>query len=413
MSTTDPRTENFPLAAESREAVEGALREQRPLTPTERVIAGVEAYTPEEAAERTLANEMLADIRPGVRQPLLINLGPNHPSTHGVLRLIVELDGEVVKEVTPVIGYLHTGIEKQCENKTWWQAITLVTRMDYLAPFANITAYTMSVEKLLGIEVPRERDQLLDLFEMVSGERMNHRYFQVGGCAQDLPPGFIERVRAFTDEMPKRIDEYEALLTGNPIWKDRMKGVGVLPAGDLLALGVTGPTLRAAGVPYDLRKVAPYSGYEHFEFDVPTSTEGDSFARYLVRVQEMRESLRIIRQVIDGMPEGRVIADDRKVVLPPREELAYSMEALIHHFKLVSEGFMVPAGEAYAPIESPRGEMGCYVVSDGGPKPHRVHMRDPSFVNLQATAPLCKGNYLADLIAIVATLDPVMGGVDR
>ena len=453
MSTTDPRTENFPLAAESREAMEGALREQRPLTPTERVIAGVEAYTPEEAAERTLANEMLADTRPGVRQPLLINLGPNHPSTHGVLRLIVELDGEVVKEVTPVIGYLHTGIEKQCENKTWWQAITLVTRMDYLAPFANIKAYTMSVEKLLGIEVPtraewirvllaemnrlashlvwlgtsglelgamsvffycyRERDQLLDLFEMVSGERMNHRYFQVGGCAQDLPPGFIERVRAFTDEMPKRIDEYEALLTGNPIWKDRMKGIGVLPAGELLALGVTGPTLRAAGVPYDLRKVAPYSGYEHFEFDVPTATEGDSFARYLVRVQEMRESLRIIRQVIDGMPEGRVIADDRKVVLPPREELAYSMEALIHHFKLVSEGFTVPAGEAYAPIESPRGEMGCYVVSDGGPKPHRVHMRDPSFVNLQATAPLCKGNYLADLIAIVATLDPVMGGVDR
>ncbi len=453
MSTTDPGTRNFPLAAEGREALEAAAREQRALTPTERVIASVEAYTPEEAAERTLANEMLADSRPGVRQPLLLNLGPNHPSTHGVLRLIVELDGEVVREVTPVIGYLHTGIEKQCENKTWWQAITLVTRMDYLAPFANIKAYTMSVEKLLGMEVPpraewirvllaemnriashlvwlgtsglelgamsvffycyRERDDLLDLFEMVSGERMNHRYFQVGGCSDDLPPGFVERVRTFAKEMPKRIDEYEALLTGNPIWKDRMKGVGVLPADELLALGVTGPTLRAAGIPHDLRKVSPYSGYEHFQFDVPTATEGDSYARYLVRVREMRESLRIIGQVLDGLPEGPVISDDRKVVLPPREELAYSMEALIHHFKLVSEGFMVPAGEAYAAIESPRGELGCYTVSDGGPKPHRVHMRDPSFVNLQATAPLCRGGYLADLIAIVATLDPVMGGVDR
>ena len=453
MSTTDPRTENFPLAAESREAIEAALREQRALTPTERVIASVEAYTPQEAAERTLANEMLADTRPGVRAPLLINLGPNHPSTHGVLRLIVELDGEVVKEVTPVIGYLHTGIEKQCENKTWWQGVTLVTRMDYLAPFANIKAYTMSVEKLLEMEVParaqwirvllaelnriashlvwlgtsglelgamsvffycyRERDNLLDLFEMVSGERMNHRYFQVGGCAQDLPPGFIERLQAFIDEMPRRIDEYEALLTGNPIWKDRMKGVGVLPADELIALGVTGPTLRAAGVPHDLRKTNPYSGYEHFQFEVPTATEGDCYARYLVRVREMRESLRILQQVIDGLPEGPTIADDRKVVLPPREELAWSMEALIHHFKLVSEGFKVPAGEAYAPIESPRGEMGCYVVSEGGPKPYRVHMRDPSFVNLQATAPLCRNNYLADLIAIVATLDPVMGGVDR
>ena len=453
MSTTDPGTQNFPLAAEGREALEAAAREQRALTPTELVIASVEAYTPEEAAERTLANEMLADSRPGVRQPLLLNLGPNHPSTHGVLRLIVELDGEVVREVTPVIGYLHTGIEKQCENKTWWQAITLVTRMDYLAPFANIKAYTMSVEKLLDMEVParaewirvllaemnriashlvwlgtsglelgamsvffycyRERDELLDLFEMVSGERMNHRYFQVGGCSDDLPPGFVERVRKFAKEMPGRIDEYEALLTGNPIWKDRMEGVGVLPAEELLALGVTGPTLRAAGIPHDLRKVAPYSGYEHFQFDVPTSTKGDSFARYLVRVQEMRESLRIIEQVLDGLPEGPVISDDRKVVLPPREELAYSMEALIHHFKLVSEGFKVPAGEAYAAIESPRGEMGCYTVSDGGPKPHRVHMRDPSFVNLQATAPLCRGGYLADLIAIVATIDPVMGGVDR
>jgi len=248
---------------------------------------------------------------------------------------------------------------------------------------------------------------------MVSGERMNHRYFQVGGCAQDLPPGFIERVRAFTDEMPKRIDEYEALLTGNPIWKDRMKGIGVLPAGELLALGVTGPTLRAAGVPYDLRKVAPYSGYEHFEFDVPTATEGDSFARYLVRVQEMRESLRIIRQVIDGMPEGRVIADDRKVVLPPREELAYSMEALIHHFKLYTEGFHVPEGEVYAAIEAPKGEFGVYLVSDGSNKPYKAKIRAPGYAHLAAMDHLCKGHQLADVAAIIGSLDVVFGEIDR
>jgi NADH-quinone oxidoreductase subunit D len=259
----------------------------------------------------------------------------------------------------------------------------------------------------------RERDEVLDLFEMVSGERMNHRYFQVGGCAQDLPEGFIPRLQALLDILPGRIDEYEALLTGNPIWQDRLKGIGVIPAEQLLNLGVTGPTLRAAGIPLDLRKSQPYSGYEHFQFDVPTEITGDAFARYLVRVREMRESIKIMQQVLDGLPEGPVIADDRKVVLPPREELAWSMEALIHHFKLVTEGFMVPEGEAYATIESPRGEMGCYVVSDGGPKPYRVHMRDPSFVNLQALRPLAKGGYLADLIAVIATLDPVMGGVDR
>ncbi len=452
MSTTDPLSA-FPLAMEGREAVEGATREGRSLTPTERAIAAVEAYTPAEAAERTLRNEMLADSRPGSRQPLIINMGPNHPSTHGVLRVIVELDGEVVREVVPVIGYLHTGIEKQCENKTWWQAITCVTRMDYLAPFANIHSYVLAVEKLLDMQIParaewirvllselnrlashlvflgtsglemgamsiffycyRERDEVLDMFEMVSGERMNHRYFQVGGCAQDIPEGFLERLTKFLKEMPGRIDEYEALLTNNPIWIDRMKGIGIIPAEQLLGLGVTGPTLRAAGIGLDLRKSEPYSGYEHFQFDVPTEIAGDCYARYLVRVREMRESVKIMQQVIDGLPEGPFVSDDRKVVLPPREELAYSMEALIHHFKLVTEGFKVPAGEAYATIESPRGEMGCYVVSDGEPKPYRVHMRDPSFVNLQALRPLAKGGYLADLIAVIASLDPVMGGVDR
>jgi NADH-quinone oxidoreductase subunit D len=325
--------------------------------------------------------------------------------------------------------------------------------MDYLSPFFNIHAYTMGVERLLDLEVPpraeymrvmiselnriashlvwlgtsglelgaitvffycyRERDAALDLFEMVSGERMNNRFFQVGGCAQDLPPGFMERLRDFADRMPARIDEYEELLTHNPIWIERTKGIGVLPADELIGLGVTGPPLRAAGVAHDLRKAQPYSGYEHFEFDVATGTNGDGYDRYLIRIREMRESVRIIRQCLDGMPEGPHIADDRKVVLPPREELAHSMEALIHHFKLVSEGFKVPAGEVYSAVESPRGEMGCYIVSDGGPKPRRVHMRDPSFVNLQALRPMCRGSYLADLIVMIGSLDNVMGGVDR
>src|SRR5262245_12968792 len=441
----------FPLATEAREALEVARREGRGLTETERAIATAEAATPEEALERTHATEVAED--PGINRPMLINLGPQHPSTHGVLRLITELDGEVVRDIHPVIGYLHTGIEKQCENKTYWQGITLVTRMDYLAPYFNIHAYCMAAERLLGLEIPerarylrvimselnrlashlvwlgtsglelgaisvffytyRERDQALDLGEMISGERMNSRYFQVGGCAKDVPPGFETALRRFIGRMPERIDEYERLLTQNQIWIDRLKGVGVLPAAELVGLGVTGPALRAAGVDYDLRKAAPYSGYQHFDFQVPTGTVGDAYDRYTMRVREMRESCRIIEQALDGLPEGPHIADDRKVVLPPREELATSMEALIHHFKLVTEGFRVPAGEAYAAVESPRGELGCYMVSDGGPKPYRCHVRDPSFVNLQALRPMARGTYLADLIVIIGSLDNVMGGVDR
>jgi NADH-quinone oxidoreductase subunit D len=441
----------FPLATEAREALEVARREGRGLTETERAIAAAEAATPEEALERTHAAEVAED--PGVNRPMLINLGPQHPSTHGVLRLITELDGEVVRDLHPVIGYLHTGIEKQCENKTYWQGITLVTRMDYLAPYSNIHAYCMAAERLLGMEIPerarylrvimselnriashlvwlgtsglelgaisvffytyRERDEALDLGEMISGERMNSRYFQVGGCAKDVPPGFEAALRRFIGRMPGRIDEYERLLTQNQIWLDRLKGVGVLPPSELVALGVTGPALRAAGVDYDLRKAAPYSGYQHFDFQVPTGTAGDAYDRYLMRVREMRESCRIIEQALDGLPEGPYIADDRKVVLPPREELATSMEALIHHFKLVTEGFRVPAGEAYVAVESPRGELGCYLVSDGGPKPYRCHVRDPSFVNLQALRPMARGAYLADLIVIIGSLDNVMGGVDR
>jgi NADH-quinone oxidoreductase subunit D len=442
----------FPLATEARGVLEAARREGRELTETERAIAQVEAFTPEEATART----RLAETPPeeaGIRKPMVINLGPQHPSTHGVLRLITELDGEVILDVHPIVGYLHTGIEKQCENKTYWQAVTLVTRMDYLSPYFNTQAYCMAVERLLGLEIPerakylrvimcelnriashlvwlgtsglelgaisvffytyRERDKALDLGEMISGERMNTRYFQVGGCADDMPVGFEAAMREFIGRMPSRIDEYETLLSGNQIWLDRTKGVGILPADRLIGLGVTGPALRAAGIGHDLRKAAPYSGYEHFDFDVPVDGAGDVYARFTVRLREMRESIRIIEQALDGIPEGSHIADDRKVVLPPREELAVSMEALIHHFKLVTEGFMVPEGEVYAAVESPRGELGCYLVSDGGPKPYRCHMRDPSFVNLQALRPMAKGAYLADLIAMIGSLDNVMGGVDR
>ena len=442
------------FALEAREAQEIARREGRPLAETERVVAMVEASTAQEAIARTLENERLSsELATGARAPMIINLGPQHPSTHGVLRLIAELDGEIVRDIHPVIGYLHTGIEKQCENKTYWQGITLVTRMDYLSPFFNIHAYTMSVEKLLELEVParaqwlrvmiselnritshlvwlgtsglelgaisiffyayRERDRALDLFEMISGERMNHRYFQVGGCADDMPPGFEKLLRQFVTEMPSRIDEYEGLLSQNPIWLERTRGVGTLPADQLIDLGITGPALRATGIDLDLRKARPYSGYEHFDFNVPVGTNGDAYDRYLVRLREMRESVRIIEQCLDGMPEGAHISDNRKVVLPPRGELATSMEALIHHFKLVTEGFTVPEGEAYTAVECPRGELGCYVVADGGPKPVRVHMRDPSFVNLQALRPMSKNAYLADLIVMIGSMDNVMGGVDR
>ena len=450
MSTDNPDI----FALEAREAREVARREGRPLAETERIVAMVEASTAKEAIARTQENERLsAETAAGARAPMIINLGPQHPSTHGVLRLIAELDGEIVRDIHPVIGYLHTGIEKQCENKTYWQGITLVTRMDYLSPFFNIHAYTMSVEKLLDLEVParaqwlrvmiselnritshlvwlgtsglelgaisiffyayRERDRALDLFEMISGERMNHRYFQVGGCADDMPPGFEKLLRQFVTEMPSRIDEYEGLLSQNPIWLERTRGVGSLPADQLIDLGITGPALRAAGVDLDLRKARPYSGYEHFDFNVPVGSNGDAYDRYLVRLREMRESVRIIEQCLDGMPEGSHISDNRKVVLPPRGELAESMEALIHHFKLVTEGFTVPEGEAYSAVECPRGELGCYVVADGGPKPVRVHMRDPSFVNLQGLRPMAKNAYLADLIVMIGSMDNVMGGVDR
>ncbi|MBJ7329000.1 MAG: NADH-quinone oxidoreductase subunit D [Solirubrobacteraceae bacterium] len=384
---------------------------------------------------------------------LTINMGPHHPATHGVLRLLVTLQGEVVVDLKPIIGYVHTGIEKTAEQKSYWKAIPVVERMDYLAYFFNAYAYCGSVETLLGIEVPkraqylrvihmelnrimshlvwlgtsaldlgamsmfwfcfRERERILDLFEQSTGQRMHTRYFQVGGVIEDVPRGWAEKVREFVDIMPTRVGQYRDMLYKNEIALQRLKGICPLGEEELLALGVTGPLLRASGNPWDLRKAAPYCSYEDFEFKIPVGTESDNWDRMAVRLAEMEQSTRIIEQALEGLPEGRHIVDDRKVALPPRHELGTSMEALIHHFKLVTEGFRVPEGECYFPVESPRGELGCFVRADGSSKPARVHMRDPSFVNLQATAPMTRGTYIADLIATLAMMDPVLGGIDR
>ena len=401
----------------------------------------------------------ILEIPPGLRDSediLEINFGPNHPSTHGVLRLVIELHGERVVGLRAVVGYLHTGFEKNMEQKSWWKAITYAPRIDYLSFQNNELVFVLAVEKLLGLEVPpkatwmrmclaelnrihshlvwlataalelgaismfwycfRERDQVLDLFEMVTGERMHTRYYQVGGLAEDIPPGFFPEARKFVGWMPKAVDQYEALVDRNAIWLERTKGLGLLSADDAIALGQTGPVLRGSGVDWDLRKTQPYLAYDEVEFDVPVYENGDVWDRYKVHMDEMRESTRIVAQCLDRLDEMEGepwIADDRKVVLPPREELHTSMESLIHHFKIVTEGFRVPEGEVYVPVESPRGELGCYAVSDGGPKPWRVTFRAPSFVALEATATCMRDALVADLIAIVGSLDTVMGEVDR
>jgi NADH-quinone oxidoreductase subunit D len=400
---------------------------------------------------------------------MVVNMGPQHPSTHGVLRLVLELEGETVISCRPVIGYLHTGIEKTTEYRNWVQGVTLVTRMDYLSNMFNETAYCLAVEKLLGIEVPeratvirvlmmeleriashlvwlattglelgalsimlygwRERELILDIKEMVSGLRMNNAYIRPGGLAADLAPGTEQKIREFLALMPGRIDEYEDLLSGNPIWQKRTQGIGYLDATGCLALGVTGPILRSAGIDWDLRKAQPYCGYETYDFAVPTSTDCDVWARYQLRMREMRESLTIVAQALDRLRPGPVMVEDRKIAWPAqlalgadgignsldhvRHIMAESMEALIHHFKLVTEGFRVPAGQVYVPVESPRGELGYHVVSDGSNRPYRVHVRDASFVNLQAAPAMTEGGLIADVIASVASIDPVMGGVDR
>jgi NADH-quinone oxidoreductase subunit D len=410
-------------------------------------------------------------VDPLSEERIVVNMGPQHPSTHGVLRLILELEGETVTEARTVVGYLHTGIEKNLEFRNWTQGSTFVTRMDYLAPMFNETGYALAVEKLLGIsdQIPdrartirvlmmelnrisshlvwlattglelgalsmmiygfREREYILDIFELASGLRMNHAYVRPGGLAQDVPDEAIARIREFLTFMPERIDSYEDLLSGSPIWQERTKGVAVLDVTGCLALGVTGPVLRAAGLPWDLRKTMPYLGYETYTFDVPTSTDADVWGRYQVRVNEMRQSLRIIEQALDRLEPGPIMVADRKVAWPAQlaigadgmgnslEHVArimgQSMESLIHHFKLVTEGFRVPPGQVYVQIESPRGELGVHAVSDGGTRPYRVHYREPSFVNLQAIPAMAEGGLLADVIAGGASLDPVMGGCDR
>ncbi|HEY6696028.1 MAG TPA: NADH dehydrogenase (quinone) subunit D [Solirubrobacteraceae bacterium] len=389
----------------------------------------------------------------GEQELLTLNMGPHHPATHGVLRLLTTLEGEVVRDIVPMIGYLHTGIEKTAEDKAYWKVIPVIERMDYLAYFFNAMAFCGAVETLLDIEVPpraqwlrvlhlelnrimshlvwlgtsaldlgaismfwycfRDRETILDLFEMSTGQRMHPRYIQVGGVIEDIPVGFDKKVREFCAQMPDRVDQFMALLAKNEIVLHRLRGVAAVDEQTLLDLGVTGPLLRATGNSWDLRKAAPYSGYENFDFKIPVGTTGDNWDRFAVRTLEIKESVKIIEQALDGLPEGAYITENRKYALPPRHELATSMEALIHHFKLVTEGFRVPPGEAYYAIESPRGEMGCFVRADGSSKPARVHMRDPSFVNLQALKPMVQDLYIADLIATLAMLDPILGGVDR
>jgi NADH-quinone oxidoreductase subunit D len=387
---------------------------------------------------------------------LEINFGPNHPSTHGVLRLVIELHGETVVGLAAVIGYLHTGFEKSMEQKTWWKAIPFAPRMDYVSFQNNELVFVLAIERLLEIEIPRkatwmrmllselnrlhshlvwlgtsglelgaismfwycfrERETILDLFELVTGYRMHTRYFQAGGLAEDVPRGFYPECRKFVELMPGAIEQYEGLVDQNQIWLERTEGIGLLSAADAIALGQSGPVLRASGVDWDLRRDQPYLAYDEVDFDVVVYPHGDVYDRYRVRMDEMRESTRIIAQCLDrleGMEGEPWIADDRKVVLPPREELHTSMESLIHHFKIVTEGYRVPEGEVYTTIESPRGELGCYVVSDGGPRPWRVKFRAPSFVALEATATCLRDSLIADMIAIVGSLDTVMGEVDR
>jgi NADH-quinone oxidoreductase subunit D len=387
------------------------------------------------------------------QEMMTVNMGPHHPATHGVLRLVVDLEGEVVKDLKPIVGYVHTGIEKSCESMSYWKVIPFVERMDYLSYFFNMQAYCGAVEQLIGLEIPRraqylrvlhmelnrlhshlvwlgttaldigamsvyfycfrDRDRVLDLFEMSSGQRMHTRYFQIGGVVEDIPSGFEQKVREMIESVTRGIGQYESLLDRNEIFLIRTKNVGVVSRERLLELGVTGPLLRASGDAWDLRKEAGYLAYDEMDFDVPVGTVGDGYDRYRVRLTEMRESLKIIGQCLDGLPEGPWIADDRKYVLPPRSELSTSMESLIHHFKLVTEGFRVSPGEVYNPVESPRGELGCFVVADGSSKPARVHFRDPSFVNLQSLKDMAVGEYVADLIQTLAMLDPILGGIDR
>ena len=390
----------------------------------------------------------------GSANTMVLNMGPQHPSTHGVLRVVLELDGEIVLKARPVIGYLHTGIEKNMEAKTYSQAITMTDRIDYLAPLSNNLCYCLAVEKILGIEIPkraqyirvlltemtriashlvwlgthaidlgamsvflytfREREEIMKIFEHVSGQRMMTSYFRIGGIALEPPPNWLDHIRRVIDALPAHIDEYEGLLTNNRIWLGRTKGVGIISAEDAIAMGASGPMLRGSGVPYDIRKAFPYSSYEEFDFDIQTQTAGDCFARYQVRVAEIRESIKIVRQAMEKVPaEGPIKATAPGIIAPSREEMKSSIEGLIYHFKIYTEGFAPPPGEVYQAIESPRGELGFFVASDGSAHPYRVKVRAPSFINLQTLPRLCEGRLIADVVACIGTTDIVLGEVDR
>ena len=399
----------------------------------------------------------LADIQadPDEDQTMIINMGPQHPSTHGVLRLMLELQGETVLRCKPVVGYLHTGMEKQAEQLTYMQGGTNVTRMDYLSPMNNELVFSLAVEKLLGIEgdIPeravwmrmllseltrlnshvmflatngmdigavsmmlygwREREEVLRFFQKVTGLRMNHNFIRPGGLAADLPPGWRDDVLDILDMLPPRLEEYEILMNGQPIWRERLQGVGVITASEAIALGATGPILRSTGVAWDLRKHMPYMHYDEMEFDVVVGSTGDAYDRYAIRLNEIRQSMGIIRQILDRMPQGDFRIQNKKVTPPPRARIDESMEALIHHFKIFTEGFKVPEGEVYVGIESPRGEIGCYIVSDGSSRPYRMHMRGPSFVNIQTLPHMMRGGLVADAVAVISSVDPVLGEVDR
>ena len=389
----------------------------------------------------------------GMGERMIMNMGPQHPSTHGVLRLVLEMDGETILRSKPVIGYLHTGMEKTGEQLTYLQGPTNVTRMDYASPLFNELVFSLAVEQLIGIEVPeratwirmlmselnrvsshmlflatngmdlgavgmmiygwREREEVLRFFEIVTGLRMNHNYIRPGGVAADLPTGWRDDLARAIDPIPDRLEEFDVLMTGQPIWRERLQGVGVITAGEALSLGATGPILRSTGYAWDLRRDEPYLSYDDVDFDVIVGSYGDCFDRYAIRLAEIRESIRIIRQILDKMPDGDYRSQDKKVTPPPRARIDESMEALIHHFKIFTEGFKVPEGEVYVAVESPRGELGCYIVSDGSSKPHRMHIRGPSFVNLQTLPHLMKESFLADTVAIISSVDPIMGEVDR
>jgi NADH-quinone oxidoreductase subunit D len=431
-----------------RETFEGAQEMQLRMDTT-----GVEALREMGSVLRIPHLPEDVESEPTDDETMIINMGPQHPSTHGVLRVMMELDGETVLRAKPVMGYLHTGMEKQGEELTYLQGPTNVTRMDYVSPLFNELVFAMATETLLEVEVPpratwirmlmcelnrmasqvlwlatngmdlgaismmiygfRERELILAFFEKCSGLRMNHNYIRPGGVAADLPDGWRDDVLTILDAFPPRLDDYDTLLTGQPIWRERTQGVGVITAEECIALGVTGPILRSTGLPWDLRRTMPYLHYDLVDFDVVVGQYGDTFDRYAVRLNEIRESIKIVRQVVDAMPPGDYRVQDKKVTPPPRARIDESMEALIHHFKIFTEGFKVPEGEVYVAVESPRGELGCYLVSDGTSKPYRLHIRAPSFVNLQCLPHMMRGGLIADAVAVISTVDPIMGEVDR